>query len=953
MPSRARSHDADPFMKTSLRLLFLPLLFALAAPFALGAPSFAWQTSDLQPDPALHFGVLPNGVRYVVMANHEPKGRASLRLVVLAGSFYEKPDQQGLAHFLEHMAFKGSTHYPPGTLIEDLQRMGMSFGADTNAYTSFDHTAFMLELPDTKPATLADGCRIFADYGGGLLLRQDQIDPERGVILSEKRDRDSIAYRTTVAEMKFILPDSLIPDRFPIGHADVIEHAMRDRFADLYNTWYRPERLTVIAVGDFDPAAVEALIKRNFDPLKDHAPARAEPDLGTIPSFDGLRVDFHPEAEAPATTVTIETVTPYHHENDTAATRLKYLPRDLAVAMLNRRLAILSRKENAPFTSASTGVSENFDFFRNASIDVTGKPGNWRELLGVGEQELRRALDHGFQPGELQEAVANYRNALEQAVQGAATRRSSGLASSLIQSMVQKQVFTSPAEDLALYGPALDQVTVDDCLRALRRAWSATGRYVFVSGNLTLTDPDAAILAAYHASEAVAVQPPPKLAEEKFPYTDFGAPGQVASEKHIADLGVTEITFANGVRLDLKPTDFQANQINISVRVGAGKLTEPATTEPGLAMLANATFTAGGLGQLSIDELQRVLAGKTVGVGFSVGDDAFNFSGATNRADLPLELQLITAYLTDPGYRPESLWTAHKSFAQQYLRLAHTPEGVLSTQVARLLANGDPRFGLPAESDLMARTLGEVKAWLAPQFAHGPMEIAVVGDFDPAAVVAAVAQTLGALPAREPKPAYTAERQVAFPAAPFAKDYTVQTEIPKGLIYLTWPTTGSRDVHLARRLALLGSVFSDRLRIKIRMQMSGAYSPYAYSDMSDVYPNYGAFTAVVTVDPAKADAIAQAVLAIAGDLQRHGVTADELERAKNPALTAIAESVRTNSYWLGSVLKDAQEEPERLDWARSRSADFASITAADLDALAAKYLDPARAFKIIVLPAAK
>ena len=225
-------------------LCILSALLASAA-YAVPAPLFPQEKSDLQPDPAAAFGALPNGIRYVILPNREPKDRASLRLLVLSGSLEETEGQRGLAHYLEHMAFNGSTHHPPGTLVEYFQRLGMSFGGDTNAYTSFERTVYMIELPDTRPATVAEGLGVFADMAGGLLLRPDMIAKERPIILSEKRTRDSADYRQFVASYGFLLPDSLLPRRMPIGQQEVIDRASRDDFADLYDAWYRPERMEI------------------------------------------------------------------------------------------------------------------------------------------------------------------------------------------------------------------------------------------------------------------------------------------------------------------------------------------------------------------------------------------------------------------------------------------------------------------------------------------------------------------------------------------------------------------------------------------------------------------------------------------------------------------------------------------------------------------------------------
>lgn len=919
-----------------------------AAPLPSG--TFAFQTSDLPVDAAVRWGRLDNGVRYAILHNAEPKGRASLRFGVTTGSFEETDAQRGLAHFLEHLAFNGSTHFPPGTLVEYFQRLGMSFGGDTNAFTSFDRTEYQLELPDVKPDTIAKAFTLFADYGGGLLLKPESIEKERGIILSEERARDSVGLRSWKAEMQYLLPDTIVPQRLPIGSDDVIRTAGRDRFADYYDAWYRPENFIVVAVGDFDVAAVEAQLKEALSDLQPRAPARARPDLGTVRRPENVEATLHTDPDAAATTVTIENVAPYAYEPDTAERRLRLLPRDLAIAMLNRRLSILAKKEGAPFASGEAAVGEAFDFFRSASIELTCQPKQWRAALGVAEQELRRALEHGFQAAELKEATDGFRNGLEQAVASAATRPSPVLAGAIVNAVIDRQVFDTPAAELALFKPALVKVSVDDCLAALRAAWSAApGRRIFVSGNLTLADPAKEIVSVYDASRAVPVAAPEKQAEAAFAYTDFGPAGAVKQRREVPDLGATLLTFENGVRLNLKHTDFEAGRIGVSVRIGGGRLSEP-KSEPGIEQAAGGVFTSGGLGRHSIDDLQRILASKTVALGFAVGDDAFELSGGTNRTDLLLQLQLLAAYVTDPGFRPEAMRQFKKGVEQVYLQIAHTVEGPLGATVPRLMADGDPRFGLPAEPVMQQRTTDEVRAWLAPQLAHGPIEIAIVGDLDVDATIAAVARTFGALPAREPKPAYAAARAVSYPARPLQQDFTVTTELARGVVQMMWPATDRRDVHVARRLQMLAAVFGDRLRLKLREQMGGTYSPDAGASLSEAFPGYGFIVARAAISPEKAPDVVAAIKSVAADLARNGVTADELERARQPTLTLLRTSERENSYWLGIVLGSAQEHPEHLDWCRSRYADNEAITKADLDAFAARYLPPERASVFVSVP---
>jgi zinc protease len=932
--------------------LFIALVFALALNVRAGAAiPFPQAESDLRPDAAATFGTLPNGLRYVVMPNHEPKGRASLRLLVLAGSFDETEAQRGLAHFLEHMAFNGSTHYAPGTLVEKLQRLGMGFGADTNASTSFDHTIYELELPANDPKTLGEGLQILADYGGGLLLQQNMVDKERGIILSEKRTRDSVAYRTFVAQANFMEAGTRVPDRLPIGLTDVIEKSTRDPFVDFYNTWYRPEKMVVIAVGDIDGAAVEKQIVALFTPLAPRGPEPAPTDLGKVAVFSGVRSLYHYEPEAPDTQVVIASVTPYAHERDDTTNRIKYLPRDLAVDILNQRLDVLSKRDNEPFIKASTNVDEAFDLYREASIDLNCKADQWTGAMGVADQELRRALAYGFSPEEVREAVANFRNNLDQAAKGASTRRSDELAGDLAESIVDREVFTSPADDLELYGAALSHVSAGDCVNALRDAWSDRGRYVFVSGNVKLPPDtaDATVAAVYGRADSVNVQPTAAQTALVWGYSDFGPAGTVASRKHIDDLDITEVTLSNGVRLNLKKTDFEANLMHVSARLGTGQLTEPAAREPGLSTFATVTFSAGGLGKHSVDDLRRLLSGKTAGALFQSEADSFVFTGDTNKQDQALEFQLLTASIEDPGYRPEALRVARKKIEAAYISFEHTDRGPLTLHVANILANGDPRFGLPEQNQMMARNLTEVKTWLAPQLASGPLEVSVAGDFDVESIIDLAAKTLGTLPPRQPRDPLPDRHKVAFPDVPFTKQYGIDTKIPRGVVAIYWPTSDGLDVHRARRLNLLGEILADRLRVKVREQLGSTYAPNVRSAASDVFPGYGYITSITVVDPEKVQEIEDVVVKVAADISTGGITQDELDRTKNPTMTAIRESERTNAYWL-TVLAKAQEDPEVLDWARDRRADFQSVTKEELEAMARLYFGLGKASRVIIKP---
>ena len=959
IPARVRLLSHARFLDRIVSGVLLVFVF-WAAPAAArekataGTILFPQQESDLKADPAARFGRLENGVRYVVLSNHEPRGRASLRLLILAGSLNEKDDQRGLAHFLEHMAFNGSTHYPPGTLVEFFQRMGMSLGADVNAHTSFDRTIYRLELAHADNTTLLEGMRVFSDYAGGLLLGDEQIDKERGIVLSEKRANDSTGYRNFVAEFEAMLGTTLLPRRLALGLPEVITTARRERFIDFWNTWYRPEKMVVVAVGDFaDQAAVEKMIRESFAKLRERAPARPPPALGKLAKIEGVRPIYHAEPESPATNISITSITPYAHEPDTGARRKDRLRHFLALEILNRRFSVRGKQENAPFTLALASVNEQFDFLRYASVRITCKAEQWADALAAGEQELRRAIEHGFTAGELSDAAANLTNQFEQASKSASTRPSNLVAERIVGQLVAHEVFTTPADDLALLKQFLPAITPADCQAALRNDFGGRGRFVSVTGNAQIAgDATAAITLAYEQAHAIAVTPPD--ADKKIPwgYSDFGAPGKIAKREHIADFDIELVTFENGARLNLKHTDFEAGRIILNASVGNGTITEPAD-QRGLAVLARGAFLAGGLGKHSADDLQQILAGKNVAWQFSPEYDTFQFSGRSAPDDLLLELQLLSAGLSDAGYRPEGLRVAHKGLEELYLSFQHTVNGPLATEIANLVANGDRRFGIPEQKVVMARTLDELRAWLTPQLTHGSLEVAIVGDLEIEASIDAASRTIGALPRREVKPALPELKKVSFPAQPFAKNYAIDSAIPKGAVFIYWPTDDYRDVQRTRRLDLLAEILKDRLRVKVREAIGGTYVPHAQNHSSGTFPGYGYMFASIDVDPSMAGKISDLAIGLADDLQQRGVTNDEFNRAREPLLSYSRGAFRDNGYWLNAVLARAQEKPEHLEWAKTRVPDIEGIKPAEISALAAKYLGRERASRVTILPATK
>jgi len=919
---------------------------------AVEAPAKTWpqEQSDIPADPKAVFGKLPNGMRYLIYPNAEPPGRVSLRLHIAAGSLMEAEDQRGLAHFLEHMVFNGSKNFTPEELIPRMQRLGIAFGAHVNAYTSFDETVYMLDLPDLSKDMLDLGFTVMRDFGDGAKLDTAEIDKERGVILSEKTSRDSVSYRLMEQQFEELLPDSLVTKRFPIGVEDVISKAPRERFVDFYTRFYTPERMTFVVVGDVDPATIEARIKDSFASMANPAEPGKNPPLGEIVSPEGIKPAVFSDKEVSATELSLVSVRPFSRVADSTTRRLSMLPLGIAHAAIGRRFERIAKQEGSAIAKGSASRDELFNYAELGSFDVTVTDDRWQEALPILEQEYRRALEFGFTDSEIAEAKANILNAYQQAVKTAPTRKSESLASGIARSLNEGTVFSTPETDLEIIEKGLDTASPETCHAAFRDFWADRGLHLVLT---TKVEPDNArgtLLTIYEESRSKEVEAPEQKNMTVFGYTDFGPAGTVKSRKDAKDLSLTQCILSNGIRFNFKKTDFEKGTIRLHTRFGSGKLTQPKDT-PGLDLFVGSVFDAGGLGKHSVDDLQQILAGKNVGTGFGISDDTFTLSGRTTPEDLELQLQLMCAQITDPGYREEALSQFKKAIPMIFQQLRHSPAGAQAGMDAWMHGN-DSRWGVPDEAKLASYTMDDAKKWLTPALTQDYLELSIVGDFEESTLLPLVLKTFGALPTRaEEKPALAAARKVTFPKTPAEKTFTYESKIPQGTAMIIWKTDGLRgNTKLFRRLNLLSEILTDRLRKEIREKLGASYSPNAGANGSEGLEGFGFLAAECVGKAEDTKRLADIAAQLAETLAKEGTDDDELERARKPLQAQLEKSKRDNTYWLGTVLAQSQEDKERLDLIRGRDADYASITSKDLDAVAKRFLLEKNVLKVLIHP---
>lgn len=944
IPARARA------------LLVACLLAGTVAPAQDGAPRpahvRAWEheSSDLPVDPSIHFGHFDNGLRWAWARNVEPRERSYLRLHVNAGSLAEEDAERGLAHFLEHMAFNGSQHFPAGTLVEWFQRHGMSFGADLNAETGFGETVYKLDLPNSDEKTLDEGLLVLRDFAAALTLAPDEIEAEKGVIDGEERERDSAGYRVFVRQLQTLFGTTRLDERIPIGLRETRAAFDEARVRGFYARWYRPENMTLVLVGDLGELDPVPLFTRHFAGLPRPAePARVEPGVGTLGTLPP-RACFH-EPEIPGVTLLVQRTRPWRDEPYVAAKWMADIPLSAARQMLNLRFREEAKRPAAPFLSARASSAEALDALDGESLAISCRPERWREALAAGEQGLRRALEHGFQAAELDEVRANTLRALDEAVERAPSRASSDLVDEIVAAAEDRYVPTAAGTDRALMKPAYEALTTEACQRALVEAWSKGELGLYTVGNLDLGAEAARTLdEAWAASRATPVEKPAEIAGGGFAYAAGAEPGAVAERKTVADLDFVALRFANGVALSVKRTDFKEKQILVSALLGEGRLSL-APADAALAFLAERTFAEGGLVAHSVDDLRRLTAGKQVGLRFGVGVDAFNLGGATTREDLQFELELLCAYLQAPGWREDGLVQLRRGLPLLYEGLAHQHQGPVLTHFMGELLGGDARFVFPAQAAVEALSIASLRAWLAPFLADAPLEVTLVGDLDVEATVAAAARTLGRLPPRRALREYAEHRKAPSWKSGVDQEHTIETEVQKSLVLLAFPLPDGIDVERLRQLEFLGEVVNDRLRLEVRERLGAAYSPGADVQASRTYPGFGMLMLQAMAEPERAAALEEACLAVTDALAEKGVTEEEVARLREPMLKGLRDAQRQNGYWLAG-LSEVARRPASLDELRGRLASLEAIDAAGLNALAKAHLTRARVASIVVHPKA-
>lgn len=917
------------------------------------SPLAQWQAGTFTPQtalttsPRIQEGVLGNGLRYFIIPNQTPKNEVVVRMRVGVGSMYETPKEAGIAHFLEHMAFNGSLNVPEGEMIAILERYGLKFGADTNASTGFEETIYKLDLPNNNIETIDTALFLMRETASNLTITDDAVSAEIPVVKSEYESRNNIymdAYKASLQEwtdgLEYI-------NRFPIGSLETIARFSAPAVRNFYTTHYFPANTQLIIAGDIDADDIQGKIEKVFADWQ-NAQAPTKFDAGMLSVNDSLQVASFSGPNLP-TQVNLFYVTPEQLAPDTILNRRKDFVEQIANGILSYRLNSLVLAGNAPFEGVGSSHSFTFNQLDLTQVIAQTQPEKWAESLTTLVVEIRKIMEFGISEQELIREVKATRNALVTAAQSEATIPSSSLANAVLSNIPLDGVLNESSQSLDIFQELMATFSAEEINKVLRSQFMRVEPTIFMqfSQQALALPTTEQIIAVYQQAMTLPIQANVEKEVAKFAYTEFGQPGTVKAKSYNEVYDYYSYTFTNGVHLNVKSTDLAQEKVLIDVSYGDGiKTLTP--EQAGMQDLYN-FYIVGGLGKHSVNELRELLSDKNVSLNFNADLNSYGGTFSTSTDTLTTQLQLITAYMTDPGYSDSVLPLFRKNVEQGAKQRKNTIGAVKSYEVVNAIYGNDYRIGSAPTEAILQRDFTELKPILDQALQQGPLMVTVVGDVDVTEIVAEVAATLGSLPI-----------QVAAPQHRWLTDIALQTGTEFTLYHAGNPenasvtryfkTTDNQDLTKALQLKILGAVVQLKVQDVIREQLGAAYSPSARAFGSNSIKGDGMLLLDTLTTPDQITLVQSTYDALIAGLKTPGnITDDEVKRAIEPMLANWKTAKEQNSFWL-SRLKVMHTRSDSLARFEAQPGIYAQITPEVLTLLAREYLTEKNKIEVVVLP---
>ncbi|MDQ8179068.1 insulinase family protein [Pelagicoccus sp. SDUM812005] len=921
----------------------------LLLPCVVEAKREKWphEASSLQADESIVWGHLDNGFRYALKPHYAKPGLVSMRLMVKVGALDEEEDELGLSHFIEHMAFEGTRNFKPGELIAFFQKLGMSYGVDVNAFTYHDKTVYHLELPQNDAELIEQGLRLYRDYADGILFEEERVENEREVILREKQARDTPSSRISEASFRFSFAGTELAKRNPIGLESVIKETSIEKLKAFYRKWYRPDLMTLVVVGDIDPARFESQIAETFADLETPRGRAPKRKIGRLERSKPFRTGHLSVEGVERYTLEISRAWMERDGGDSWERRKEDAKRSFATAIFNERCRELI-----------DGMSDDFANYNRVfgipycQLSISSGGEFWWDAFVWMDQLLRQALIYGFTQQELDYVRKTWLQSSRSAAARYETAEPRMLVDDLVDSIAMGRVYLASESFAKAMDRYIESLTLEELNKAFRDVWELKRMSYFVAGDLQESLSSLALKRRFNEDRKYAILPyVPKL-PEVFEYSELGNPGTVVDSGTIDAIGAKTYRFSNNSRLTFLPSENEKGTVRAVVRVGGGMLGFK-DTNPATHALAMGALFRSGFGGHDIEEVYKELRSNVSSFMFGVEDhDAFTYRGVTQVDGLDEFLKIVAEFLLDPTVDEEAFVVAQSKFKQSR---ELEPDGMNEgyRDLYRMLYPNEPRFHAPSLADIVSVQRDAVQTWLGEPLKAGYLEVAVVGDVEEELLLKLFSETIGALPTRrESKADFAAAR--ALRTRPSAGKQRIEYKNGMGdsaASVIVWTIQEEITTRESAALYLLSNVFESRIRKRVREGMGASYSPSVRYVTFSAYDTLRHIRADVDCLKGDAESLLDVVLEISETLSSELVEADEIQAAVAPLEEGLKQAWQDNGYLLEHILYGVQEYPRVVERALAyKDGLLSTITADEMLAVARKYLKKDAALAVAIVP---
>jgi zinc protease len=908
-------------------------------------------TDPVPLDPAVKTGTLPNGLRYYIRKNPKPENKVELRLALNAGSVQENDNQRGLAHFMEHMGFNGSKHFPKNELVDFLQKTGVDFGADLNAYTSFDETVYILSLPTDEPGMLEKGFTVLEDWAFNNLLDKDEIEKERGVVLEESRLSKGSWERMSRQYFPKLLNGSKYAERLPIGKDTVLKTFSYATLKDFYTKWYRPNLMAVIVVGDIDPAKAEKDIIAHFAKAKNPANAPARAALIPIKPRTAPEAIVLTDEEATNTTIQIYNYVKPATPVKTWADYRNGIIEGLVSSLIGQRLSELAQKENPPFIFGGTSFQQFIRGYSTLSSFAVIGQGTAQEAINALMAETNRARQFGFLESELSRTKSSLLNGAEKAFNEKDKSESGQIIFQYVNNFLQGTATPGVENRYKFLQQVLPTITLTEVNAVAKKMPGTENAFAMIQAPVKLKDklPDnAGLLSALVAANKQPVTAYQEKAVASKLLDKEPVAGKIVSETANEKLGTTDITFENGVTVTLKSTTHKNDEIMMDAWRwgGFGKfaLADKENAE-NAAVLVNQM----GVADMNPTDLRKFMAGKTAGVSPYINDNEEGIEGRSSVKDFETFLQLTYLYLTQPR-KDASLFKSFITKQKAQLEFVkQNPESFFSDTVSKIAYNNNPWApGIPSPEDYDKISLDKSFAIYNDIFSNAyGMHFTFVGKLDGADVKPLLLKYLASLPA---KPMEVSFKDNGVRMVPGPRTINIQRgKESQSVINLMFegPIDDTREAKM--QLNALIEAINIKITEKLREEMSGIYGGGLYGQVvKRPYLHY-TISANIPCGPENLGRLTDSLYALIKHVQEKGLEQKDLDKVKETWKKQYRVGVQNNNYWLSALSNSwiNKENPENILTFEQK---VDALTLQDIQAAAKRFLPLDKAVKAVLYP---